>query len=578
MKKADSTDNWPTRETLLDFAGEVYFARGEDYFQRGKVVNLSAHMGSVQASVDGTRRYQVMLQPEEDGGVTWSCSCPLGERGEFCKHAVAVGLAWLSLPKNGNNMVVAKQDNDDFSIVRRFLEQQPKEALIQMLMGQASEDDLLLRRLILKAQRTQADGIDLKAFKKQMRSAINVHSFWGYRDMPDYVRGINEVIEELEACFAEGRAKETIELAEYGLKLVEKAMEDVDDSDGMLGDVLRQLEELHLAACLQARPDPVKLGEKLFQWEMTTGWDTFFNAAEKYEDVLGEKGLARYCGLAKAAWDALPPLRHGEAEKAYDGKRFRLSHIMENLAGKTGGLEALVEVKSKDLSSAHRYMSIAKLYLESGQLDQALHWAQKGYDIFKGQRQVQTLAAFLVEEYIQITHFEKAIPIAWAVFSQWPDLSNYQLLHESTNDAGCWNDWREKALELARDDCSKQQGPWSSGRSLLVEIFLWEGDLSAAMQQAREGGCSSNLWLELASALEQTSPGEAADIYRLLVAPAINRGNNKAYAEALQYIKKMEALLVKDGKNEDFADFTAEIRREFKRKRNMMKLMDRQGW
>lgn len=81
-------------ELLRRIAGTRSFERGKDYFAHGAVRGLVEHEGTVTATVDGSRRYRVKLWADE-GTVDYSCTCPVGGDGGFCKHCVAVGLAFL---------------------------------------------------------------------------------------------------------------------------------------------------------------------------------------------------------------------------------------------------------------------------------------------------------------------------------------------------------------------------------------------------------------------------------------------------------------------------------------------------
>ena len=82
-----------TPRLLRRVAGERFFGRGEAYFAEGAVRSLRRDGGGVKAVVQGTRRYRVHLWAE-DGDLGYDCTCPVGRDGEFCKHCVAVGLAW----------------------------------------------------------------------------------------------------------------------------------------------------------------------------------------------------------------------------------------------------------------------------------------------------------------------------------------------------------------------------------------------------------------------------------------------------------------------------------------------------
>ncbi|WP_131766439.1 SWIM zinc finger family protein [Candidatus Protofrankia datiscae] len=82
------------RDLIRLHAGHLYYARGLAYHRQGAVVELHVDGMAVDATVVGTRRYQVHAELT-GAGLTAECSCPLGVDGVFCKHAVAVALAWL---------------------------------------------------------------------------------------------------------------------------------------------------------------------------------------------------------------------------------------------------------------------------------------------------------------------------------------------------------------------------------------------------------------------------------------------------------------------------------------------------
>ncbi len=63
---------------LRALAGDLWFERGEAYFQEGRVTELNEHNGKLNAVVSGTQDYGVRLRIEEDD-LSYSCSCPLGE-------------------------------------------------------------------------------------------------------------------------------------------------------------------------------------------------------------------------------------------------------------------------------------------------------------------------------------------------------------------------------------------------------------------------------------------------------------------------------------------------------------------
>ena len=115
---------------MLELAGETYFERGEGYHRGGHVHDLVEHAGVVVAKVAGTEDYRVRLWSED--GLDFACDCPLGMDGEFCKHCVAAGLAWLE----GDFSAHAPGGSATMDDVQTYLEEQDKDLLVRMVMQQ----------------------------------------------------------------------------------------------------------------------------------------------------------------------------------------------------------------------------------------------------------------------------------------------------------------------------------------------------------------------------------------------------------------------------------------------------------
>lgn len=83
------------RDTIEKLADGRSLARGRGYFEQGRVKALARDGASLSGVVAGTSSYAVRLWVR-DSSLAYSCSCPRGEEGDFCKHCVALSLAWLS--------------------------------------------------------------------------------------------------------------------------------------------------------------------------------------------------------------------------------------------------------------------------------------------------------------------------------------------------------------------------------------------------------------------------------------------------------------------------------------------------
>ena len=164
-----------TESALEELAGDRYFERGLTYFRHGAVSRLRAGGKEISARVRGTRSYAVRLWLDGQE-LSWDCTYPLGREGEFCKHLVATGLAWLA---GGEDR--AGEAPTEFQTIRAFLDAADKQTLVDLLVERASEDDDFAGRLLLSAQRAghAAPG----ALKETIRKAFSTSDFLDYGEM-----------------------------------------------------------------------------------------------------------------------------------------------------------------------------------------------------------------------------------------------------------------------------------------------------------------------------------------------------------------------------------------------------------
>lgn len=571
-----------TPKLLRAIAGARFFSRGEAYFDAGAVRSLRADGGGVRAMVRGTHAYRVRLWVEGDG-LGHDCTCPVGEDGEFCKHCVAVGLAWHAA---GQGEGTAEEGGADD--VRDFLMGLDKEALASMLLDRAGKDEALHRRLSIRAAHAKPAAVDLSVWKGAFDEALEAGGYRGHWDAYENIGGVEDVIESLEEMLRAGRADGVIELAEHGLETLEESLEYIDDSDGEIGGLLERLQDIHLEACQLARPDPVELAERLFELECESSFGTFHGAAIAYADILGESGLAAYRGMAEAAWARVPVLDPGDDDPSRYGARYRIESIMAGLARASGDLEDLVAVKSRDLSAPHDFLGIAQLYRDAGDADRALEWAERGWRAFPDTRHDEGLRAFLADAYQGRGRRDEAMALVWDAFAVYPHIEAYQELERHGRRAGGWPHWREKALALVRERIAgeKSESPISPSwiraalddRSLLVEVFLHERNPDAAWAEAEAGGCSRALWLALAKRRERSHPADSVRVYKDHVAALLRNTGNRVYEEAVGALAKIEALLARSGEDAQFRSYMSEVRATHRRKRKLIEMLDGKGW
>ena len=574
------------RRRVRSLAGPRSFERGEDYARSGAVTKLRATGTSAEATVRGSALYEVRLRVE-DGEPAFFCTCPVGAEGTFCKHAVALALA-VTHPRYAQRQPDTEVEVD----VRAYLEGLGRERLVELVAELAAADELATARLRLAAAKAISSPPPLRAFLDAIDNAFGTDDYISYREVYDYAAHIREVIGAVRGLLDDCEAEAVITLCEHALERAEDAIDAVDDSDGYLGEIAAELQELHLAACKKARPDPVDLARRLFDWECNASdLDVFCGAAHTYAKVLGKTGLATYRELAEAAWDRLAVLGPGD-NRAYDGNRFRITHMMEALAEASGDVDMVVAVLAKDQSSPYQFVRIAERCRAAGRFDDALRWAEQGLEHF-GPSADHRLLEVAAGEYHRAGQSGRAVEIAWRAFEERPALGTYERLCAQGTRAGTWDTWRPRALECLRKDvagrvkAAQAKGGSSAGRarwglapdaSDLVEVFLFEGDVDRAWAEAKDGGCSSRLWLDLARRREMTHPLEAITIFEEEVERLIGAKNNDAYRQAVEMMAHVAKLMRVGAQPHAFAPYVAGVRARHKPKRNLMTLLDDRKW
>ena len=99
--------------------------------------------GKVRPSESGRADYEVHVWTKEDG-IAYRCTCPVGEDGRFCKHAVAIALAHLE--------EMGRQTSAMLDRVVSQLVAMPRETLLMRLAERARTDEHLRSVLIEIAQ------------------------------------------------------------------------------------------------------------------------------------------------------------------------------------------------------------------------------------------------------------------------------------------------------------------------------------------------------------------------------------------------------------------------------------------
>jgi uncharacterized Zn finger protein len=141
------------RDTLSVIAGKRIFDRGQDCFAAGRVIAIQASAetselrGTVRPNEAGREPYTTRIWMRDEG-LAYECTCPIGIKRQFCKHAVAIAIAHLEHEKQ--TLAVDR----DYTLLREAMLAVSQDALVTGLLGLAKRDAELatsLKRICLEA-------------------------------------------------------------------------------------------------------------------------------------------------------------------------------------------------------------------------------------------------------------------------------------------------------------------------------------------------------------------------------------------------------------------------------------------
>jgi uncharacterized Zn finger protein len=579
-----------TLDTVKSLAGEKTFARGLAYFHNGVVGRMEQiaeedeETCSLSADVQGTHRYHVTLSVDEEGEFFHDCDCPVGSDGIFCKHAVAVALSWIE--NSGEEVFRAEEEQKPRRAritkaeqLRQYLDTLPEAELRELLMEAADRDRSFRDRLLFAAK--SQGGAGTTELRSIVNQATKISGHMDWQDAWQYGQRINDLADLLEKKVAAGTDAKLVELIEQAITQSESGLEQVDDSNGEVYPAIEHLCAVHLQACRKLKPDPVALADRLFRYQMDGGSDSFYQILPTYDAALGEHGLARYRHRVEEQWNTLPPLTPRDASRNWDSRRNRLETAMAEMAIQRGDINALVAIKTRDLSSPLNFLRLAELLREHQRFDEALAWAEQGMTAFPNDHRQDDLIAFAIDEYLRRKNPDTVEKLAWERFERQPDCASFFLLLKVAKQIGRLDALRRKAFEhlearvATEEGSEKKPSPWAPcARNTLVEIHLTEENADAMWATLTGGPTSTNLWEKCAKIRGKTHPEDAIALYFKLLPMRVEAGTHKArYEDAFRIVKAIGQLRKAQKAAPVFQQELANIRLEYKAKRNFIKAL-----
>lgn len=570
-----------TAPELRKQAGSTYYSRGEEYFEDGSVGKLEIGDDYVSAKVHGTHRYTVKLS-NRNGVLYGSCNCPLGQDREFCKHQVALGLAYLA-SRNG------KKDKTKSGFDwKKFVKSCSREDLEKIVFEISPHCPKIIEKYRMDNLPCSSDALTTE-LKHKIDSLVAMSENCGYYyddDDYDYDRDYDdedcneefgEGLKQLEMALSKLAAKKDFkllfEIAEYGIENIRKTSTYEEEP---VSDFLNSMLRFYVQAASTGIGTPEYLVEKIRTWENTSEYGEFGNSDELF-DKFPEAVKNLWYEKARKEWEKFPVLEMGA--KNDNSRRRHLEARLRIMANSRGEKDLSLEILRHNLSRDSKVLELAEEYRLRKKQEEVLPLLLKARKHFTNSRRIRDE---LTAEQQKLGKHDDALKLAWKEFEENP-LSNasFDFLMKTAKRAKCENDYFEKVqvfLTNYEAKKGKSYSIWGRGnyiRERRVEILLDAGQNEQAWELGKDTPCGESLKLRLARWRGKEHPDDAAAIYNGLLEKALQPTGDDAYANVIKLLKGYKEYMEAAGKTSHFIAYCQWIKTAFRRRKNLIALMSR---
>lgn len=573
----------PTIPTLTEATIRARFdpqswQRGQRYARDGAIFSTRRQGMTIKGECSGSlpQPYRVQVTFDTRGIKEADCSCPVGGGG-YCKHTVALLLAWLNEPDS----FTAVED------VSTALERRDKPALIALItqmLRQNPELEMLLETP-LPGPRARKMPVTPETYRKQVAAAFRRGGDdWG----AEYgvARDLHAILAIGDGFAAQGdNASAATVYAAVSAETLDDFNE-YQDEDGTLSAVLRACIE-GLERCLTAaepagRAAIIAALLAIYLSDRELGG---YGMSDEVPEILVTATTAdERRAIARRVRAAIPNGNDWTAQyRRRDLGAFLLELEAETLddeafiaicreTGRAGDLIARLltlghvdeAVEATERASDYEMIALAEIFVRHG----AGATAERLMLDRAATTQDRRVLAWLKEYYTHTGDARAALTLAERLLRMRPDFAAYRDLRDLARKAGTWDALHDEIVAFLAQ---------SAHRSVLVAVYLDEGEIDRALDAvlapppprtiagiAFAPPYDATTALTVAKAAAETRPERAREIYARQAERLIEQRNRAAYRQAAGYLATVRELYDRTDEYDRWEAYLAALRERYR--------------
>ena len=391
-----------------------------------------------------------------------------------------------------------------------------------------------------------------------IQEALQLGRFIPYSEGWGFTSRLEGVADQIEGLLAREPAR-AVGLYEIFLAGCNKKAEEIDDSDGYLGEFAERLVCRWIRARQAANADPDETARRLLGWMDDDPYGFCSSLEQPAAEAFDRTGLEAF-------------ERQVHERFATTGGNW-WAKILRAIYSAQHDIDRYVELCHATQLTPGDCETIASMLQAKRKFPDALFWVERGIKLQKGERFLvggHRLPDMKRQLLKHLGRNEEALSSAWAAFEACPsELTYAELMRYVPKDGR--SEWHEKAMQAAE------------GGDLASLIRLWlateETDrlgrrLCRASDQEIES-LSHYTTEPAAKHLATSQPDVAAKVYRALALRILKSGKSKYYDAALANLREARVCYAKAGQSEKWQDLVSEIRLTHRRKTGFMPWFER---
>jgi len=416
-----------SESVIKTLAGEAAYQRGLNYYNEGRVTQLNINDTRISGMVEGDRQYRVTLNHTAkifDG----SCDCPASDNFDFCKHCVAVGLAYYYQTQTNREMA----DAGDADAVRLYLNTFTKPQLVEELHTLIESDQSLYDHWLLRAE-IAGGNLSSKDLRKRITQAIpyKPSGLWRPQEVANYFSESILALKVLEQAILSLAAPSAIKLVIYAIERLEKSLETIDDRTGHVSDLNKLLVKwFHrtLSSPEWQAKERVQLLSKLILNEKHN-YDVL-KLPNGVIDLISDKESEDVMEAIAKAWNQMPP--PSKESRTQSGLYARLETLLLEDALLLNNHGRELEILAKGAVDTDRCLKLVSKCIHYQRLDEAKKWLEYA-------SQVQTLSSHDVSAieihqialWLALGEFNQALEAQWSRFEESEEPSDLREVYQT---------------------------------------------------------------------------------------------------------------------------------------------------